>query len=35
MHFDAVSGNTSLLPHNKQQIGLVGMLIGIGEISGM
>ena len=27
-------GNTSLLPNNKQQIGLVGMLIGVGEITG-
>ena len=27
-------GNTALLADNKQQIGLVGMLIGVGEITG-
>ena len=29
------SGNIANLANNKQQIGLVGMLIGIGEITGM
>ena len=29
------SANTGLLKNNKQQLGLVGMLIGIGEITGM